>query len=412
MLRGIKFAFILLALSVPLHADMVKDQNFKITGLKDEVQIGGPKDGAAMFPEIRTSFKMGTSEEQFFLSIKRIGATKTVPAYNLSKVIFNDGAVIDDFSTFGTTLQWNVTYSADPRGGGKGDYVARWSIQTSPEIYFAYQPPLTQKEIDDGNTYRPDNVVGSYAIFIQGRNNLVDARGNSIINFGSGKLGHIYRPFVSDFKGDKIWGILDISNKGMTVTIPAAFLDAATFPVTLDPDFGYTTLGASEGSNGQQMIVQGATTTSRGTFTSMSVGFRNSTHGAGNQLLDYCIYTLKNKLFLANATYDFGKAATTVPSLYDGFLQFPFYITPKPNLLPEPLGYWLAILPVGALWVAYDTDTATGSPYKSIFTQTFESPPTFDGDQGQRRYSIYATYTLRRSTLRSVKRRFFMRRAP
>jgi len=42
-----------------------------------------------------------------------------------------------------------------------------------------------------------------------------------------------------------VWGDLKITTGTMTVTIPQEFIDRAAYPITIDPDIGYSALGAS-----------------------------------------------------------------------------------------------------------------------------------------------------------------------
>lgn len=103
------------------------------------------------------------------------------------------------------------------------------TIQTK-ELDFFYQPALTQDEIDQG-AERPDNVVGSYAVYHKSkRDNIVGGK-----EYKTGKAFHIYRPEAIDAKGNRTWCELNIEmNEGsgvMTTTIPQKFLDTASYPV-------------------------------------------------------------------------------------------------------------------------------------------------------------------------------------
>ncbi len=97
-----------------------------------------------------------------------------------------------------------------------------------------YQPPLNADnklctETACGNATRPENIVGSYAFYTtEGK-----------------KVFHLYRPLVTDAKGNKIWGSMKIDKSTMTITIDQAWLDKAVYPVVVDPTWGYTTVGAS-----------------------------------------------------------------------------------------------------------------------------------------------------------------------
>ena len=110
-------------------------------------------------------------------------------------------------------------------------------------LRFAYQPVLTQEQIDSGR-HRPENVVGSYAVYW--------CKGNN--QYKTGKFCHIYRPLVYDSDGKKIWGDLDITGNVLTVTIDQTWLDKAVYPVVVDPVLGYDTAGASNLGNASYVL--------------------------------------------------------------------------------------------------------------------------------------------------------------
>ena len=110
-------------------------------------------------------------------------------------------------------------------------------------LNFFFQPPLTQQELDEGAS-RPENVVGSYAVYHATRGGMNDIAG---MEYKTGKAFHIYRPKVIDANGVGIWGDLNIDEQNglLTVVIDQNFLDNAVYPVIVDPTFGYTSLGVS-----------------------------------------------------------------------------------------------------------------------------------------------------------------------
>lgn len=104
-------------------------------------------------------------------------------------------------------------------------------------LRFSYQPFLTDEEIEAGHI-RPLNVEGSYAVYHTTKKNN---------QYMTGKAFHICRPIAEDALGNKAWCKIEIDKKAtcLTITIPQQFLDEATYPVTIDPDFGYTSTGGS-----------------------------------------------------------------------------------------------------------------------------------------------------------------------
>jgi len=110
----------------------------------------------------------------------------------------------------------------------------------SDGVDFLYQPPLTQEEIDEG-AFRPDRVIGSYAVYASEKKvNWVGGK-----EYKAGKVGHIYRPKIIDANGDWVWGNLHIENGIYSVEIPQEFLDEAVYPIKANDTFGYTTKGSS-----------------------------------------------------------------------------------------------------------------------------------------------------------------------
>jgi hypothetical protein len=142
-----------------------------------------------------------------------------------------------------------------PEASEDGGFEFEWVLQQKPsnnvltatiqtkELDFFYQPAFTPEEIAQGMS-RPDNVIGSYAVYHKTKsNNIVGGK-----EYKTGKFCHIYRPEAIDQKGNKVWCELHIDEGAglLTVTVPQNYLDTATYPVVVDPTFGYTTIGASE----------------------------------------------------------------------------------------------------------------------------------------------------------------------
>ena len=139
-------------------------------------------------------------------------------------------------------LEWEIIFESKP----VRNYI-EYPIQTKGLI-FAYQDTL--RDIDT-MSFRPDSVIGSYAVYHASRkNNLTRLDGSQEI-YNTGKAFHIYRPKVRDSGGDTAWCQLSINTKTgiMTITVPQKFFDEAVYPVTIDPTLGYTTKGASSTYN-------------------------------------------------------------------------------------------------------------------------------------------------------------------
>lgn len=125
-------------------------------------------------------------------------------------------------------------------------------IDNYENLNFYYQPPLNEEYPERGcsetecisggrRTYRPENVVGSYAIYHKAKKDYVIGD----TNYGNGKAFHVYRPKAFDSAGREKWAKLEYKDGVLTVVVPQEFLDNATYPVIVDPTFGYTSLGAT-----------------------------------------------------------------------------------------------------------------------------------------------------------------------
>ena len=136
----------------------------------------------------------------------------------------------------GIEMEWLLP--AKPRSN-----VFTCSLRSSG-VAFHYQPELTAEEIANGFR-RPDNVIGSYAVYATGKrhNNAAHSK-----NYQLGKVAHIYRPLATDDNGVQAWCDLVIDEQAgtLTVTVPQLFLDEAVYPVVVDPTLGYTSAGASD----------------------------------------------------------------------------------------------------------------------------------------------------------------------
>lgn len=135
--------------------------------------------------------------------------------------------------------------------------VFNFQLENWENLNFYYQNPLTDFQRDNGDL-QPENVAGSYAVYYKSGN-----------QYGTGKFGHIYRPKAIDDDGKEVWALLGYSNGVLSVTVPQDFLDAANYPVRVDPTFGKLTDGASSSnSTNERKTVSRATPATSGTVTS------------------------------------------------------------------------------------------------------------------------------------------------
>ena len=157
-------------------------------------------------------------------------------------------------------LEYEVIFASRP-----AQNVIKLDIDFSPNLQFWYQPTLyaSWEADNEGLTWeeyqiydhRPENVEGSYAVYIGKHDN----------EYKTGKFCHIYRPELTDDNGDKSWADIEIDpvKKELTVTMDRTWLRDAVYPVVMDPYIGYNTQGASN---------YGSTTVIRGSMTSTDTG--------------------------------------------------------------------------------------------------------------------------------------------
>lgn len=178
-------------------------------------------------------------------------------------------------------FEFDTVISAKPASN-----VVEYALQHK-NVVAIYQPALTVAEAVEG-FYRPDDVVGSYAIYHDSK------RDNA---YKTGKVTHVYRPYIEDANLSKVWCELniDLQSNLMTVTIPQDFLDTATYPLRLDPTFGFTDLGASDfsaiASRSYGSLFDSYTATTGDILASISVGAKYVTSSAAASLGVYSVTT-------------------------------------------------------------------------------------------------------------------------
>lgn len=87
--------------------------------------------------------------------------------------------------------------------------------------------------------YRPVNVVDGFACY----------------NSTGAKVMEIYRSQLTDSNGSSVWLDMDYINGQLIVYLPLDWLSGAVYPVTLDPEFGYTSVGSTQQYVGQITVV-------------------------------------------------------------------------------------------------------------------------------------------------------------
>ena len=261
----------------------------------------------------------------------------------------------------------------------------------SKGLDFFYQPALTQAEIDEG-AQRPENVVGSYAIYHSTKGGMNDAAG---MEYKVGKFCHIYRPKAIDANGVEVWADLLIENGILTVTVPQKLLDDAVYPVRVDPTVGYTTDGASGSNfdnnspNGNKKFVV-FTAPENGTIDSATFATRFEVNSPNTAKFKAAIYKVSDASLLSPQSAE----QTTIT--WNGWTTATFSSGPS---IVSGTNYYIAGFGIETtgpsnpgMYIEYDTgassnkfinavaDAAWPNPHETLSATTFL-------------YSLYATYT-------------------
>lgn len=148
-------------------------------------------------------------------------------------------------------LEYEIEFASRPAAD-----IVTFNLTFSKGLRFLYQGTLREdweyeEALNAGNpgriswaeyqqsAGRPENVEGSYAVYHSGRDN----------KYRTGKFCHIYRPFLIDADGKRIWAEQNITGNQWRITMDGKWLDDAVYPVRLGPTLGYTTAGSSQWGN-------------------------------------------------------------------------------------------------------------------------------------------------------------------
>lgn len=250
---------------------------------KLRVKVGG-SDPHKFAPSINFSFQCGSDSEEYFLNfsddILEIDTTGIDESWAGDELVIYNGARGAKFKNVKGGIKAFALFTDKSK-----IKTVKYKIERSPGISFHYQPELTPEEIAAGHV-RPDNVVGSYAIYCDKAGHFKTAAGETIVNYSTGKLGHIFAPYWKDAVGNRVKTSQRIKNNRLEVEPPSqAWIDAATLPIELDPDVGYTTAGASGQNWGGDNISAAGPWTAGDTFNADTCYlYLNSSDGETGEL--------------------------------------------------------------------------------------------------------------------------------
>ena len=263
---------------------------------------------------------------------------------------------------------------------------------SSQNLVFYYQPPLYEEYgffspfsnstfsvnatdvVENGIvvSHRPEDVVGSYAVYHNSKRNN---------EYKTGKAFHIYRPLAVDSVGNKVWCDLNIDEaKGiLSITISQTFLDSAVYPVSIDPSFGYTTAGASNYYIYHMIAGSVFPIPQSGTADSITVDFFS--FGAGKAKT--AIYQHSDSTLV--------KASGELSAAGSGWKTFTLP-DPKPTLTASTEYVLVAWASATYTRIRYDTGDTNQGHYKDVTYNGFPNPISFN--HANYKFSIYCNYTV------------------
>lgn len=359
---------------------------------KDRVEavIGDDKQPDTFYPQVK--IQRWDNEVNTSVRLKDDGLEKESVTTDKEKIVWSKGTKevhfydlpVDENNPEGG-YEFEVILKGKPASN-----VIEFTLETKG-LNFFYQPALTQKEIDEG-VVRPENVVGSYAVYHKTKGRMNDIAG---MEYKVGKAFHIYRPKVIDANGDSIWGELHIDEETgiLTVTIDQAWLNSAVYPVIVDPTFGYTTLGSTVAYSYND-ILGSLATGAAGTVSKLSVGTKNDGFMADTQNVKGVLVLHSSHEIVSNGVgIAVDVPVTSTAAWYDStFSTAPTISAVSYDLTSIAQGGGAA----GPEYL-YDTGSASDGFFDSSNSYTSPTNPT-DGVHnhatfGDKLFSIYATYT-------------------
>lgn len=297
------------------------------------------------------------------------------------------------------------------------------TIEGAEHYKWSYQEPLTPKEQEELSIFQPENVAGSYAVYHKTLANqknvlltekeLAEVDLNQKVadgeiatttykgeeryvwvgtNYETGKAFHVYRPQVWEVNNKEAtteWAELSYENGELCVTAPQDFLNSATYPVRVDPTFGYTSAGATSDSGGTieaTTVGKVANPGEDGSITSLhaAIMFNTSNHDSG-----IAVYNRSTEALLSPQS-DNRPGGTN-----DADTFITYSITGSISVSNQDYALVAhADSATGAAWVSYDSGGSSGN---SVTWNPAYNYPTWDSfanfSNTTNIYSIYATYT-------------------
>ena len=240
---------------------------------------------------------------------------------------------------------------------------------------------LKQPEIIEDGVWQEPRVVNSYAVYHEEE--------KSDEKYLTGKAFHIYRPWIQDANNNRVWCDLEIDedNETADIIIPQDFLDNATYPVYIDPTFGYTSAGAS--SSDCANTITGSVFATGG-FEVSSITAYIGWAGSISASYSFGLYDNSDNTIKVQMSGSSGVQNQTAWVTLNSTDSSTYVMN---NAILVSWGTISAYSP--SILFYYDADASVGYRLKSsTYGASFPSPATWDTSTTGRKYSIYATVTI------------------
>lgn len=225
---------------------------------------------------------------------------------------------------------------------------------------------------------RPANVECSYAVYWKEENN----------QYKTGKFCHIYRPKVIDSDNNEIWCNQVIENNKWTIEIDQTWLNNAVYPITIDPNLGFSTKGGSDYQNdgGDASACHDTTDGSGGDTVQLHVWCKND---GANDALKICVYNDDGSE--DPDTQLLAEVTITVDNGFDGQKDVNYETT-----LAASTKYWIAFCNQTSARIAgyYDSADAGRHAFYTVGSWDLEASwNTGAASHNTTKWSIWADYS-------------------
>lgn len=268
-----------------------------------------------------------------------------------------------------------------------------YQVEGYEDYDFFYQPPLTDEEIKEG-VKRPENIVGSYAVY---HKTLRDHEVNGK-NYATGKVMHIPRPEVwevGNATNTKEWAELSYKERQgeLCVTARQEFLANATYPIRIDPTFGYTTVGGTARFGDADAFFVNDTPAQGGDVDKMTI-YADYFSGGGTGVKGV-LWLQSDGSVITNGVTD----EITVSSGSGQWYDASYSTSPS---VDGGTAYHVGLVMDDNL-TDFFYDTGAAGDGGEDLSNGFNTPQAIDSiSNNTRKYSVYATYTLTSPTVTSA----------